>query len=172
MEEKKRGWGRPPGNANPKGVSRGRGFCKGTSRTSLKMYEGKQRSKRWSYKGSNAGQKTRKQELKSILGFDNQAATGEWQWQHVHTPPKDFTQGRKEIFCHLLCLWSSSTGFAVFFSSHSAYCLLISILEQTAQAAWAQAREGGAQELQKTPWLPQAQAEQIIHSSQELLTYS
>ena len=30
-----------------------------------------------SFKGPNAEQKSRKQELKSILGFDNQAATGE-----------------------------------------------------------------------------------------------
>lgn len=30
-----------------------------------------------SFKGPHAEQKSRKQELKSILGFDNQAATGE-----------------------------------------------------------------------------------------------
>lgn len=50
IETKKR-VGETPGNKNPIGDSRGRGFCKGTSRTLLEMSEEKQRTRRRASKG-------------------------------------------------------------------------------------------------------------------------
>lgn len=59
-------------NATPKG----RGLCKGTSTIGEARQEAENQEV-VSFKGPDSGQRSREQELKSVLGCDNQAATGE-----------------------------------------------------------------------------------------------
>lgn len=114
------------------------------------------------FKGPDAGQRSREKEPKCVLGCDNQAATGSENWC-AHTPAGG-RQGSATYPCS-----PSSVGFAVSFRSHPASCRPSGL--RGLRAACAQARTGGAGELQRGPGLSRAQEGQVTPCL-ALLAYS